>query len=232
VPTSWGKDQSGMQVREELPADLIEHLKIDYHYARQGCLEAARSLDMSGLHKQDVNGLLMPWSWAKQIITGTQWANFFALRTHKDAHPAMQRIARLMYLAYRKSVPVELDYDQWYLPYCTEADKHYWQGHNDVLLRISVARWARVSYWNHEGKKDYVKDDELYQKLLGDPVIKHIWPFAHQGRPALAVELASHPEWRSNLAGWLQYRKLIPGECIREFNPSEEEIASWGLSLS
>jgi hypothetical protein len=134
-----------------------------------------------------------------------------------------------MYLAYRKSKPVELDYDQWHLPYTTDEDRHYWKGHNDVLLRISVARCARVSYWNHEGKKDYVKDSELYQKLLDDPVIKHLSPFAHQARPALACELAGQPEWRSNFKGWLQYRKLIPGECIGEFNPPDEEIQSWGL---
>jgi len=218
-PVFWGKNQSGMQAREELEGEDRRVARLVYDEAILQAIRTAKELARCGLHKQDVNTILMPFSWTKQLLTGTQWANFFALRTHADAHPAMQRIARLMYLAYRKSEPVAVDYDQWHLPYVLPEEHDL---DEELRLKISVARCARVSYWDHEGQRKRDKDVALYDRLLQD---RHMSPFAHQATPYLI----DCPVFRSNFTGWLQHRKLIAGECIEDFNPSEEEIASWQL---
>jgi len=70
-----------------------------------------------GIHKQHANRLLEPWMWVTQVVTSSRWDNFFALRCHKAAHPAFQKIARMMFLARRKSTPQVLDYCQWHLPF-------------------------------------------------------------------------------------------------------------------
>ena len=54
---------------------------------------AAQSLAELGIHKQHVNRLLEPFAWVEEVVTATEWQNFFSLRTDGNADPAIQAIA-------------------------------------------------------------------------------------------------------------------------------------------
>ena len=101
-----------------------------------------------------------------------------------------------------------------------------------LLIKISAARCARASYNNFEGKPSGIEEDlGLYAKLIEDQPI-HASPTEHQATPMEYREKlvnnmnpttwetgVSHMDRQGNLysgplQGWIQYRKLIPGECI------------------
>jgi len=182
------------------------------------------------VHKQDVNRLLEPWGWVKQIVTATEWPNFFALRCDRAAHPAFAKVARMLYLAYRKSTPTPVPEGEWHLPYVSA-----WEQQNlslDQQKDISAARCAWVSYWPPDAVEGEATDYEKVKRTVNKLTTSrpgHFSPFEHQASPMSTYQEHYHPEWRSNLKGWLQLRKLMPEECATEYNPSEEEIASWGL---
>jgi hypothetical protein len=184
------------------------------------------------VHKQDVNRLLEPWGWILQVVTATEWDNFFALRCDAAAAPAFRKIARMMYVLRSKFDPCPLNYGEWHLPY-VDGDEalrytaHPWQ----TLCDISAARCAWTSYWppdGADGSDDFEKVKRTLKKLRESRPI-HPSPFEHQATP-------THPSrrgeasMRSNLVGWDQYRKMIPGEVTREYRPSAEEVASWGVT--
>ena len=99
-------------------------------------------------------------------------------------------------------------------------------------IKISCARCAAVSFRNVDYGLE--KSREVYARLVGDER-KHASAFEHCGTPMqeaegefdIAVNCPSFPEtwepgishmdrqgnlWSGNLRGWVQYRKLIPGE--------------------
>jgi hypothetical protein len=67
------------------------------------------------------------------------------------------------------------------------------------MLKISVARCARVSYLNFEGKIDNEKDYDLHDRLMNEG---HWSPFEHCATPT------SSDTYSGNFLGWLQYRKF------------------------
>jgi hypothetical protein len=223
-PSHWGRNEPGMQGYTELTLQEIALCKTEYLFALGSCIRAASYMFNIGLHKQYCNRLVEPWAWTKQIITGTEWANFFALRTHHAAHPDFQRVAKMMYLAMRKSTPTSMEYGEWHLPYITDQERLSYT--DDVLLTMSIARSARVSYTTQDALIAYENDVKLVQRL-SDSEPKHMSPFMHQAQCVEPSYFLSHPEHRSNLFGWLQNRKLIAGENITVFEPTEAEILEW-----
>jgi len=103
----------------------------------------------------------------------------------------------------------------------------------DILLPVSVARCARLSYQSFTTqKRSTIEEDlELYQKLVGGRII-HASPAEHQATPdkiypnplqpdTPAFDLIKNdfcwqqPHLSGNLGpGWLQYRKMLPNEAI------------------
>lgn len=195
-----------------------------------------------GVHKQDVNRLLEPFAWITQVITADDigWNNFFALRCHAAAHPAFQKIARMLYLLYRKSTPTKLDYGQWHLPFVDTSDawKFSWQPDptrlysNDLpdLIKFSAARCGWVSYENHDRDGTPESMRKTFERFVASPPI-HASPVEHQATPMHPVWQAAFPRLRSNLNGWVQARKLIGGERTEKYQPTEEEVQSWGLPI-
>lgn len=86
------------------------------------------------------------------------------------------------------------------------------------LRLISVARNARLSYLTHDGKPPLVMQDlDLARRLIGS-VPLHASPAEHQARPDRWVNLPGYNGWEypqshGNFRGWIQNRKLLPGEC-------------------
>lgn len=211
MPIHWGKNQPGMQAREE----HSEMVVVGYdswnepHYcsreaawlrARDKAVEVAKAFAEAGYHKQIVNRLLEPFIHIKVVVTATEWHNFFTLRDHPDAQPEIHALARVMGEAMDGSVPTLLGHHEWHLPYVTPLERATMPA--ELLLKLSTARCARVSYNNHDGSAPNVdKDLQLYEQLIvAEPL--HASPCEHQARPATNAEIHSR-----NFRGWIQHRE-------------------------
>lgn len=236
LPVWWGKNQSGMQAREELSeepinADLIgEWARLHPPYtqkslAQQLWLEArdtmirySDELAKLGLHKQLCNRLTEPWMPITVLVSATTFANFFHQRDHKDAQPEIQVIATEMHYQYLEAKPRKLAVGEWHLPYITDEDykdpivaggRHGSTHSIDVLTQVSVGRCARVSFLTHEGKRDAAKDVELHDRLAATADSEdpgHFSPFEHVAE-CLPDDFPS-----GNFKGWRQYRKSFENE--------------------
>lgn len=249
MPIHWGKNQPGMQAREEQNAlvygscgslDMVMN-EVDgvtreeaWCEARDRAIEVAEDFHAAGYHKQIVNRILEPFSHITVVCTSTQYDNFFGLRRHPDAQPEIKALADAMYEARCASIPTILQAGQWHLPYVDDytldtvhemmydPDEQLTEEEaTQLLLKISTARCARVSYKTHDGEFPTLeKDLELYEQLVGSQPL-HASPAEHQATPdeigfnsaELPVYLNEH--LHGNLSGgWIQYRKTLPGECI------------------
>lgn len=231
TPIHWGKNQPGMQAREEFDEDDILGFQSDWMETAKKVGEVAKYLSVLGLHKQVVNRLLEPFQFIKVIVTATEWDNFFNLRLHPDAQPEIQELARCMKEAMEASSPMLLKRGEWHLPYITEdegisllLDAEYTKFNIEKAIKCSVARCARVSYNNHDNSSpDINKDIALADKLLE---AGHMSPFEHVATPmeiSNAYETLSGRAWEkgithidrhgtfwsSNFRGWIQYRNLL-----------------------
>jgi hypothetical protein len=215
LPVWWGKNQAGMQAREELTGDVLHKVKIDWLNARDQMLAASENLAKMGLHKQLCNRLIEPWMFITVIVSATSFDNWFHLRNHKDAQPEIAWVARDMHEKYRLSTPTVLNVGEWHLPLIEPKDRLECGTTN--LRKVSVGRCARVSYLTHDGKRDLAEDIALHDKLLagaatGEPM--HMSPFEH-----VAQCLVNPNEQSGNFRGWRQYRKMIAGEHFGEQLP-------------
>lgn len=258
MPFKWGRNQPGMQAGEDWDAPITVTCTIDdepwesescspekaWLYARDQAITVARGFANAEYHKQVVNRLLEPFSHINVVVTSTDYANFFALRYHKDADPTIAELARLMYEEYCKSEPYVLLGNNWHLPYiriedavaidamCKKLDPTVMRRfmvdtiRQELAIRVSVARCARVSYKTHDGRETTIEEDlALYNRLLaGEPL--HASPAEHQFRPDYRHITDNNgiawdnPQLHGNLHGVIQYRKLLPGEYQKDFNPN------------
>ncbi len=200
-PVSWGANNKGMQSNKELSNSRRCIARAAWVLASYFAIFFAWLLSKIGVHKQLANRLLEPWAHMTTIVSATEWENFFNLRCHPAAQPEFQELAYKMLAAYRESVPQQLEFGQWHLPFSANI-KHDLT--DQQRCKITVARCARVSYLNFEGEIDHQKDFDLHDRLLKEG---HMSPFEHV---AVAAPWSSHPG--SNFRGWHQYRKMIPGE--------------------
>lgn len=192
VPSSWGKNQKGMQAGEDLGPAGAAMAKDLWLEARNKAVKSVSQLLTLGVHKQLTNRLLEPWMWHTVIVTATEWSNFYNLRDNEMAHPDIQIPAHLMWQAAESNEPKKVGYSEWHLPLifpedieavCTLIpDDTLWE---ETLVKISCARCARVSYLTHDGKRDLQKDLELYDNLLQPG---HMSPFEHAARPMTTKE--------------------------------------------
>ena len=221
MPIHWGKNQAGMQAREELPEIEIDVVKSDWNYASKRMAEIATLMSEMDLHKQIVNRILEPFQWIKVIVTATEWDNFFKLRLHKDAQPEIQELARCMKTAMDESIPAELHPGEWHLPYVDLVDFDDSGDPITEAIKCSVARCARISLLNHDNSTPNIeKDIALADMLLA---AGHMSPFEHIATPMNfakdTFELAwengvtqkdrDNNFWSGNFRGWIQHRQTI-----------------------
>ena len=137
MPIFWGKNQAGMQAKEELDntekyAEVRKDLpygegllittkkqeaKREWLLARDSAVKHAEKMLELGLHKQIANRILEPFMHMTVIITGTEFENFFALRAHPDAQPEFQDLAYKMLDIYQLSEPKKLKAGEWHIPF-------------------------------------------------------------------------------------------------------------------
>lgn len=218
MPLWWGKNQSGMQAREELVDDELCVAKIRWLNARDNAVESVKLLHKVGLHKQIANRVLEPWMFITTIVSATEYDNWFHLRCSEFAQPEIAWVAYEMRKLYKEHNPTLLMPGDWHLPYVELRDKSnplyvsmeelwelYPESDRDLILaaKISTARCARVSYLTHDGCRDYLEDIALHDRLSGNA---HWSPFEH------VAEAMSTSNRSGNFIGWKQYRKSFKNE--------------------
>ena len=207
MPVHWGRNQPGMQAREELVGADLANCQILWQDAAHGAAKIAEAISLHGAHKQIVNRVLEPFQWMHTIVTATDWDNFFALRAHEDAQPEINALAVAMREAMNASKPESVRDGDWHLPYVSKEEAESFSDIR-IALQCSAARCARVSYLTHDGKKPSVEEDvKLYQRLVGSSPI-HASPTEHQATPS---ELDSY---FANFRGWVQHRRFIESNAI------------------
>lgn len=214
MPKWWGKNQSGMQAREELTGHALIQAQGVWLEARDNALHFADRLRLLGLHKQIANRIVEPWMFITVIVTATHYSNWFHLRDDPGAQPEIAWVAREMRKLHDASEPEKLEVGEWHLPYVELYDKSnplYVEVPRHLapelaiswLCKIATARCARVSYLTHDGVRDYEKDVELHDKLTGNG---HWSPFEH------VAEADGESNRHGNFVGWRQYRKRFKNE--------------------
>lgn len=231
-PLHWGKNQPGMQATTQLTGVELEDASVIWHRAAEDAAKHAEDLShLCNAHKQIVNRLLEPFTYIDVVLSGTDFANWYALRDHKDAQPEIRELASLMKEVQAHSEPTLLQPGEWHLPYVSEEDRQNAKAFGDgqfminghtmdqqeLLRRISAARCARVSYKLHDGSKtDFGKDLELFERLLVSQPL-HASPAEHQATPDSWEPISQ--SWdnlrqHGNLRGWRQFRKMLPNEFV------------------
>jgi thymidylate synthase ThyX len=242
VPEVFGSHQKGMVEGEplsEADQNLARHLWLG---ARDAALDYARGLEGMKVYKGLVNRLLEPFSWITVILTATDWGNYLALRTAKDAQAEIRKVSTMMRDLYESSEPQELGEGEWHMPLVSPWEFH----HSDDTERlenygywvpVSIGRCARVSYNRQHDGGDPDSDITRHDRLI-EGTNRHLSPFEHVARPFSEDEwdfireiqtayppkeytesyrpflqnVAHNLEYAGNLRGWWSARMDIPHE--------------------
>ena len=205
VPAHWNAEQKGMIGGDEFSDDVKEIINADIQKLANATANYLEELNgkierITGksIHKQYLNRYLEPFVPVTQLISATDWDNFFDLRIKPDAQPEIYDVARKMNELLTTNTPHNLDFNQWHLPYVTDSE---FDEYGLVIARkISVARCARVSYRAYDGNTKLENDLALYERLLKG---KHMSPFEHVATPTEDERL-----W-ANYRGWAQFRSFV-----------------------
>lgn len=234
-PLEWGLNQSGMQAFNVADPILEAEGREIWGEARADAIRHATRLAEKGFAKQIVNRVLEPYLPTKTVLSATNWANFDALRDHKDAQPEIRELARQVIAARNASTPRVLGAGEWHLPYILDEDRAYVKSAkiddivseithlltnpalwfrtdaDMVLAMVSAARCARASYRLADGAPtELEKDLELFSRLVKTQPV-HASPTEHQATPtALPVKSAV----TGNFRGFAQFRKGIINETV------------------
>lgn len=238
MPVYWGKNQGGMSAKEELTGSDLEDVQALWSEAREFDLSIAARMEELGLHKQIANRRTEADMLMKTVISGTEWANMFWLRTHATAQPEFKVLADLMLEAQLCSKPMLLKPGQWHLPYILlerlgNRIAYYAYSDPDTEISLMQARiisascCAQVSYRRNDDS--YTKALKVYRQLIESSPV-HASPVEHQATPmkprSFAAKLLgrnfteegiTHVDrqgnrWSGCLQDWIQFRKLIPNE--------------------
>jgi len=252
MPIHWGKNQSGMQAKEEVDQHDI-NLAIDHwEWCIADSITGAEYLSKIGLHKQVVNRTLEPYQFIKVVCTATEFDNFFWLRCHEDAQPEIKELADCMYKAYMSNKPFGLAPGEWHTPYVGHMDggggqlEYYIEDEDGgpifltvgEALKVSASCCAQVSYRKTDTSLE--KALKIYDSLVSSKPV-HASPFEHQASPISYGEDCSFDEtwwnswqdgithqdkhgqfWSGNLCGWIQYRQKIDDNVCTNYSGKSE----------
>lgn len=237
-PIHWGKNQSGMQAKEELVRPELNEVQGMWEDAVNEAAYIAEKMSSNGLHKQVVNRILEPFQTMKTVLTATEFENFFWLRNHEDAQPEIKKLAEEMLKAMEESKPIPLLPSEWHLPYYGEYGALFGSFSEEELKEakaISASCCAQVSYRKLDDSLE--KALKVYERLVESGPV-HASPFEHQATPMqftygadlwdaakkagidepLFEEGTTHMDyignfWSGNFCGWIQHRQLIPNNA-------------------
>lgn len=206
VPKTFGKNRAGMQATEELTDNDAMAAMSAWLAAADAAVMYAAELEMAGVHKQQANRVLEPFTYFQGVLTATEWDNFFRLRNHGDAQPEFQELASLMQEQYERSTPI---LNEVHLPY---SDDLPYGNDLKTAMMVSSARCARVSYKTFSGVTSTPEEDiDLCDKLIS---AGHMSPFDHVAITDSAVLREAGYFWENprdhrHLWGWRPFRVEI-----------------------
>jgi len=217
VPIYWGKNKPGMSADEEV--DDIKESRLGWESSAFFMANIAEKMINQNLHKQVTNRILEPYQFINQVVTATDFDNFFYLRLHKDAQPEIQELARVMHEAMAYSEPKELRND-FHMPFIDSEMLDEFGVHKCIKISASVC--AQTSYRTANFSSEVA--EKIYKKLaFSKPV--HASPFEHIAFPFTEEEMmirrkaynlldghgieANQTLYSRNFKGWTQYRTLI-----------------------
>ncbi len=223
VPAVFTTNQKGMQGGVGLVDDSAREAEQIWLDARDDAVKHAQRLADLGVHKQYANRLMEPFQYHTAILSGTEWANMLAQRCHPDAQPEFQELAHAIYEAYITCKPMPLCAGQWHLPYITADDRDeairlsfgsdpLFTDAIETLIRVSVARCARVSYMTQAGVRDLTEDLKLWDRLLSGGHNGHWSPLEH------VAQALNTKERSGNLIGFKQLRKFYDQENVATYS--------------
>lgn len=202
VPVMATEAKTGMTAGAPLKGRKATEALSAWMRARDAAIIEARELELLGVHRSVVNRLLEPFRTITTLVTATEWANFFALRTTEDPQAEFTGLARAAYDAYHESVPDTYPVGAWFTPLLTDEERTRLP--LGAACDISAARCARLSFGPGA---TFSHDRDL--KLAVSLKRRGEWgPFEHQAFSSDA------PRFSGNLRGWVQYRKLFTGENV------------------
>ena len=246
MPIHWGKNQPGMQAKEELQGYSLERVQWLWEDAAKEAAYIADNMDKCKAHKQLTNRILEPFQRMKTVVTSTEWDNFFWLRAHPDAQPEIQELANSMYAAMvankEMGKVVELNPGEWHTPYFGEG---CWTQDSGTPLEealiISSSCCAQVSYRKLDDSLEKAKN--IFEKLIESKPC-HASPTEHQATPIRDMvdwdfdrpfkdgintpnpktweKGITHMDregrlWSGNFQGWIQHRQRIPENVCNNY---------------
>lgn len=223
MPIHWGKNQAGMQAKEECSTlvklgrggNSLHGSNIwCWNYAASYAVEAAQWLSEAGYHKQIVNRLVEPFQMIKVVVTATSFDNFFWLQ---DAQPEIAELARCMLVAYKRSIPQELKPGQWHVPYVDVSFDESGIVYSvddvpiteDYAIKVSASCCAQVSYRKSDNSLE--KAETVWERLVASQPV-HASPTEHQATPMQSPEgfIIVHTE-----QGWHnEFEKGVTGRLL------------------
>ena len=244
-PIHWGKNQAGMQAKEELEQPNKIRVQQAWAESKFNAIDTASKMSDEGAHKQIVNRILEPFQMIRVVCTATEYDNFFYLRYHADAQPEIAELARVMWEVREQSKPELLYPDEWHTPFVehcrVDGELKYFISEVNGLqyltleeaLKISASCSAQVSY--RKADTSLEKALSIYDKLItmkpchasplehqATPMDMHSWEFESYELGDVLDEGTTHCDrngklWSGNFKQWIQYRQLIPDNVCNNF---------------
>lgn len=202
-PIHWGKNQAGMQAKEELEEHKLWQAHQIWLSAAKDAIQHSRNMANLGVHKQITNRITEPYQWMKVVVTATDWENFFWLRDHADAQPEIAELAKQMKKAMDESEPFLLYEGEWHVPYVTRdrIDKNIMyttvsnmgeDGLSFTIAKLTVEQakmisascCAQVSYRKADDSLEKAKT--VFDRLINSEPV-HASPVEHQATPLIAT---------------------------------------------
>lgn len=216
MPIHWGKNQAGMQAKEELVGEEKEIVQNYWELASENSVVVAELMGENGAHKQIVNRILEPFQMIRVVCTATEYDNFFYLRYHADAQPEISELARVMWEARELSQPELLQPGEWHVPF-VHTERHGGTGERlyflpneggnvlwensitlEEALKVSASCSAQVSYRKADTSLEKALD--IYNKLVTMKPV-HASPFEHCATPIDYREYDSYSDGEDWPAG-------------------------------
>lgn len=218
----WTLNQPGMQGHTHASDEVAAAARKWWLEAADNAVAHACNLQLLGLHKQDCNRLLQPFSWMQYIVTSRDihLDHWRALRDHPMAEPHFRDITREALRLYDEAPAVD---DVLHAPY-VGADERAKHDAGDCAL-ISATRCRRVSLFRvgDTTRSDASADIESALQMCSERPM-HATPFEHQvwfdrtliGVGNLAGNLAAIDLVGMPICdGTVQHRKVFHGEYTR-----------------
>jgi hypothetical protein len=208
-PEAFSKRVKGMGQGADLESDDQDKANRLWDYHVGASLHVARELAKLDVAKQQVNFVIQDLCPVVEILTATDWDNFFALRLDTDetgaprARPEVFKATSAIQKAWSESTPTVVNEGQMHLPLVTQQEIEDLRYHpTDTAARISIGRCARVSYDKHRDPEPWSASIDRADRLLANG---HMSPFEMCARPFTSEEHEGREKLREfiNTLGWM-----------------------------